>query len=219
MVTDRYIRQKDIVPEEILSKKKVTVIGVGAIGRQVALMLASIGVMDLQLIDFDEVDETNVVTQGYRVSQIGLQKVRAISDDCYNVNNNMKVEAIYSKFHNEIEVGSVIFCCVDSMTAREDIWLNTHEFIELFVDGRMTAEALRVICTDSNKDNKRYYEQNLDKQEDIIPAKCTARTTIYCANIAAGLMVACLTRYLRDIPLDSEVSFNILTNELAVFGE
>ena len=62
---DRFSRQQDLVPAERLAELTVTVIGVGAIGRQVALQLAAIGVRRLQLIDFDHVDESNITTQGY----------------------------------------------------------------------------------------------------------------------------------------------------------
>jgi len=40
---ERYSRQKDIVPPERIAVCKATVIGVGAIGRQVALQLAAMG--------------------------------------------------------------------------------------------------------------------------------------------------------------------------------
>jgi sulfur carrier protein ThiS adenylyltransferase len=68
---DRFQRQEDLVPRERLGQVKVTVIGVGAIGRQVALQLASIGVRRLQLVDFDAVDLTNVTTQGYLAEDVG----------------------------------------------------------------------------------------------------------------------------------------------------
>jgi len=50
---ERYSRQKDIVPAERIAAAKATVIGVGAIGRQVALQLTAMGVPWLQLVDFD----------------------------------------------------------------------------------------------------------------------------------------------------------------------
>jgi molybdopterin-synthase adenylyltransferase len=67
---DRFIRQQELVPRERLADMTVTVIGVGAIGRQVACQLAAIGVPQLQLIDFDVVDHTNVTTQGYAQADI-----------------------------------------------------------------------------------------------------------------------------------------------------
>ena len=51
---DRFQRQSSLVPAERLSQISVTVIGVGAIGRQVALQLAAIGTPRIQLVDFAE---------------------------------------------------------------------------------------------------------------------------------------------------------------------
>jgi sulfur carrier protein ThiS adenylyltransferase len=41
---ERYSRQKDIVPADRIANCKATVIGVGAIGRQVASQLTAIGI-------------------------------------------------------------------------------------------------------------------------------------------------------------------------------
>ena len=72
---DRFERQAELVPRDRMLKEFVTVIGLGAIGRQVALQLAALGVPKLQLIDFDDVARTNVTTQGYSMNDIGRPKV------------------------------------------------------------------------------------------------------------------------------------------------
>ena len=58
--SDRFLRQRDLVSTEKLANTPVTIIGVGAIGRQVALQLAALGVMQIELIDFDEVELHNI---------------------------------------------------------------------------------------------------------------------------------------------------------------
>ena len=75
----RLIRQQNLIPSDRLAGLTATVIGVGAIGRQDSLQLASIGVPSIQLIDFDTVDETNITTQGYRATDVGTLKVEATS--------------------------------------------------------------------------------------------------------------------------------------------
>ena len=65
--TDRFSRQQDLVPQERLDQLTATVIGCGAIGRQVALQLPAMGARSFILIDQDKVDLTNVTTQGYCV--------------------------------------------------------------------------------------------------------------------------------------------------------
>ena len=72
----RFARQEDLIPTAALAAATATVIGVGAIGRQVALQLASLGVRRLQLVDFDTVELTNVTTQGYWQEEIGRPKPR-----------------------------------------------------------------------------------------------------------------------------------------------
>ena len=52
---ERYSRQRDLVPAERLAQCRITVVGVGAIGRQVALQLTAIGATSIQLVDFDTV--------------------------------------------------------------------------------------------------------------------------------------------------------------------
>ena len=59
-INERYSRQKDIVPADRLADCKATVIGVGAIGRQVAIQLTAMGISWLQLIDFDTVEISNL---------------------------------------------------------------------------------------------------------------------------------------------------------------
>ena len=43
-----------------------------------------------------------------------------------------------------------------------------------------------------------------------------AKTTIYCANIAAGIMVSQFAKYLRHMPVDADVQLNLLSSELTV---
>ena len=54
----RYIRQKEGFSLEKLNSHPVIIIGLGAVGRQVAMILATMGHTNLTLIDFDSVDPT-----------------------------------------------------------------------------------------------------------------------------------------------------------------
>src|SRR3954454_11301192 len=91
---DRFSRQQDLVPSERLAELTITVIGVGAIGRQVALQLAAIGARRLQLIDFDHVDETNITTQGYFVEDIGVPKVAAMARSISKMDGSIRVDVV-----------------------------------------------------------------------------------------------------------------------------
>ena len=70
-LSDRYRRQSTIVPEALLRKHPVMVVGVGAIGRQVALQLTVMGVTRLTMIDPDRVEPVNLGAQGFREEDLG----------------------------------------------------------------------------------------------------------------------------------------------------
>jgi hypothetical protein len=47
-----------------------------------------------------------------------------------------------------------------------------------------------------------------------VAGACTARSTIYSAAVAAGLMVGQWTKWLRGMPVDADLSLNLLAGEL-----
>lgn len=63
------------------SNASVAVCGLGGLGSNIAVSLVRAGIGHLILIDFDKVDITNIHRQQYKVSQIGLKKVDALSDN------------------------------------------------------------------------------------------------------------------------------------------
>src|SRR3990172_11012507 len=115
---ERYSRQKDIVPPDRIAGCKATVVGVGAIGRQVALQLAAMGIPWLQLTDFDVVEESNLASQGYLEDDLGRPKVQATADLCQQVNKGLEVHEVPNRFRRSMSMGNVIFCCVDSIEFR-----------------------------------------------------------------------------------------------------
>lgn len=215
MSNERYSRQEDIVPRQRILDCKATVIGVGAIGRQVAIQLTAIGVPHIQLIDFDEVDLSNLTTQGYMQKDLKRPKVDATAEFCREINYDLQVEVILDKFKRSTLVGNTVFCCVDSIVARKHIWDALKDKINFLVDGRMSAEVLRVV-TAYDENSRSYYPLTLFAAEEAHVGPCTAKSTIYCANIAAGFMLAQFTKYLRLMPVDPDIQINLLASEINV---
>ena len=214
-INQRYSRQQDIVPPDRLASCQATIIGVGAIGRQVALQLAAMGIPWLQLIDFDTVEISNLATQGYLVKDMNQPKVDATAAFCRQMNFDLNVEVIPDRFKRSTPVGNCVFCCVDSIVTRRLIWDAVKDKVTFFCDGRMSAEVLRVITACDEK-GREYYPQTLFTAEQAQAGPCTAKATIYCANIAAGFMLAQFTKYLRLLPLDPDVQVNLLASEINV---
>jgi sulfur carrier protein ThiS adenylyltransferase len=210
---ERYSRQRDLVPPERLAACKATVIGVGAIGRQVALQLAAMGIPWLQLVDFDSVEESNLASQGYLQDDLGRPKVETTADLCHQVNHMLEVHSLNTRFRRSMEIGNVVFCAVDKIDVRRLLWDAVKDKVDFWADGRMSAEVLRVLVA-YDPVSRKHYPTTLFASEEAFTGSCTAKTTIYCANIAAGLMLAQFAKWLRRLPIDPDLSLNLLAGEL-----
>ena len=175
-------------------RPQVSIIGVGAIGRQVALQLAALGVMQIQLIDFDCVEAHNVTNQGYRMQDVGQPKVDATKSAIAEVDSSIKVEAVQDRFRTRQSLGRAVFCCVDSIKSRAAIWRHLERRSEFWADGRMMGEVMRIL-TASCVDSRESYGSTLFLPSEAQTGSCTSRSTIYTANIAAALMVHQFTRW------------------------
>ncbi|HEX4131077.1 MAG TPA: ThiF family adenylyltransferase [Pirellulales bacterium] len=201
------------MPRERLEALHVTVIGVGAIGRQVVIQAAALGVRRLQIVDFDSVELTNVTSQGYRASEIGLTKVEAARRTVLEIDPSIEVDVVFDRFRPKLQVGDAVFCCVDSIGAREAIWRAVGGVGRFWCDGRMLGETLRILSA-ADATSRAHYGTTLFPQSEAHVGRCTAHGTIYAAAIAAGFMLQQFCRWLRGQPLDIDLSLNLTASEL-----
>jgi len=198
-----------------LRSASVTVIGVGAIGRQVAIQLASLGVGTIQLIDFDEVEHHNVTSQGFRHSEIGQFKVAATLSAIAEIAPEIQVESWCDRFRRRIQTNEAVFCCVDSIQTRSLIWDHLKSRVQFWADARMLGEVMRIL-TVADIASQLAYKETLFAQSEAQTGSCTTRSTIYTANIAAGMLVHQFARWIRKLPTDNDLLLNLLCSELTV---
>lgn len=232
-IEDRNIRHRDIINQDILNKTKVIIVGVGAIGRQLALQLSAIGAPNIWIMDPDTVAIENLAAQGFLEDDLEKSKVEAVADLCGRINPAVAFQKTEGKFRkdfingldregDEDETRFVVFSCVDDMAARKKIWETfAAKFFQdgeedpaaLFLDARMGAEVSRTLVV-SSRNGKDYYPRTLFEARDSLQQSCTAKTTIYCANIAAAMMVGQFTKWLRGMMTERDILLNIFTSEL-----
>lgn len=218
----RDVRQKILLPGEVLSKQSVAVIGCGAVGRQVALQLAAMGVGYMRLYDFDTIGIENMSSQGWRPADIGKKKVLVLADDMHAINPDITFDTIEDRWSQSEDTLPVTFCCVDNMDTRKVIWERhaaDQDTALLFLDTRMAAEVFSVYAacrTDQRSPWRGSYEESLFPQSEAFQGTCTRQSTIYCANAVAAVAIAQYTKWLRGGIPDRQVEFNLLTTDLSV---
>ena len=216
----RDVRQREIVPPDKLAACHALVIGVGAIGRQVALQLAAIGMPRMTLYDHDAVEIENLAPQGYWADDLKSLKVHASAAACRRINPEIEIMPVPERFRRSTakqlvsDDRLVAFVCVDSIETRQLVWESLRRVASLFLDGRMSAEVIRVLAV-AQPETDAYYATTLFAPEQAYAGSCTAKSTIYTASVAAGLMIGQFTRWLRQMPVDPDVTLNLLSMELA----
>ncbi len=222
-LSDRNLRQGDLVPPERLARIHAVVIGVGSVGRQVALQLAALGVPAMTLYDHDHVSIENLACQGFWETDIGDPKVHAVANVAHQQFPLMELHAIPERFRRSHGRGFrrdheiAVFACVDAIDTRRLIWDAVQDRTRFFTDGRLAAEVIRVLA--SAAPHREFdYAGTLFRAGEAYAGSCTARTTIYAASIAAGLMLAQFARWLRGQPLTFDQTLNLLAAELSVAG-
>jgi len=110
----RYSRQImlpafDIAGQSRLATSRVLIIGMGGLGSPIALYLASAGVGTLHLVDFDEVDLSNLQRQiAHTVSDIGEKKVDSAARSIAQINPDIKVIAQAEQLEGKALVDAVM---------------------------------------------------------------------------------------------------------------
>lgn len=89
-----------------LKAAKVLLIGAGGLGSPLALYLAAAGVGRIGLVDFDQVDQSNLQRQViYSVRDLGRPKLEAAKDRILEMNPNVQVDSYESKLTSENALG------------------------------------------------------------------------------------------------------------------
>lgn len=212
------LRYKDSLPLQRYRALTIGIAGLGAIGRQAATLLASMGHKKLWGADFDKVELKNLGTQGWGYKNIGHFKSGVLSAAL--LTKHSKFVGFPTKFEDvpmpQKRDTQVFFCCVDNMAARIDIWkqiTNTEKkeipkwhsdmgLHGLYIDARMIPGVIRILATDlGDVKARKYYETTLYNDNQAFEGACTDRMTMFGAYIAGGLMVSQLVNWLNGVPL------------------
>lgn len=215
------IRQSDLIPTEVLAKK-ITIVGCGATGSAAALALTKMGMSNVHIYDDDVVDEVNLSAQFHPFSAVGFPKTESLRT-LLKIMADVDVTASNSKYLRQHAIGEegIVIVAADSMSARREIFETLRDEAprcELMIDPRMGPEyyeqhALRPSDTDA----ARAYEKTLFSDDDAAPVRCTAKSTVYTALLAGGLIAKSVKNYLVGQHTPTVVRWDIVGSNKPFF--
>ncbi len=127
---DRYARFRLIAwwDQDKLAAARILVVGAGALGNEVLKNLALLGVGTVHIVDFDEIEESNLTRSVlFRSRDRGRPKAEAAAEAVADINPGVKVQALPANIITDVGLGlfrdaDVVIGCLDNREAR--LWVN-----------------------------------------------------------------------------------------------
>lgn len=107
-----------------LAQSHAVIFGLGGLGSPASLYLAAAGIGKLTLVDFDNVDDSNLQRQiVHREANIGQAKVASAKENLQNLNSHIQIETIAKHLSEEeiidlVEQADVVLDCTDNFASR-----------------------------------------------------------------------------------------------------
>ena len=232
---DRYSRFRLIAwwDQEKLAQAKVLVVGAGALGNEVLKNLALLGVGNVYIVDFDEIEESNLTRSVlFRSRDCGRPKAEAAAEALADINPAMNVKWRLANIRNEVGLGrfrdvDVVICSLDNREAR--LWVNRScwKVNTPWIDGGIQ-EINGVVKVFAPPDSACYecamtendyrlislrYSCPLLRQEDILAGKVPTAPTI--SSVIAGLQTQEALKLIHGMDVESGTAmvFNGIANQ------
>lgn len=111
---------------ELLSNAYVGIAGLGGLGSNVAASLARCGLGKLLLVDFDDVELSNINRQQYRLKDVGKPKTEALEGILHEISPIITIEKRRIKIDRSNSVDIFADCdivceCFDSPTSKQQL--------------------------------------------------------------------------------------------------
>lgn len=184
-----------------VQEKRITLAGLGGIGSYVAFLLSRLHPGTIIMYDNDIVEEANMSGQLYCRSDIGKSKVKAMTDMMHSYSNFFSITALTERFDVTSEATNIMICGFDNMEARRIFYMRWSTRVRslpeeqrkhcLFIDGRLAAEELQVLCIrgDDTYNMSRYSREWLFSDSQADSTQCSYKQTTFMANMIGSIIV------------------------------
>ena len=181
--------------------KPIHIIGVGAIGSRVAELLVRLGFNNINIYDFDTVEDVNVTNQLYTQFDIGALKIDALQGHLVNINPLVSL-AKHERYTNQ-KLNGAVFLCVDSINLRRNIVEQAlmNNKIDVMFDMRMRltdGQGYAAIWSNKVHVEKFLNSMAFDDEDDMTPVSVCG-TTLSVAPTVLTLVSAQIMNFISYI--------------------
>ncbi len=200
---ERFAIMLDKEQIENLVKAKIIVFGVGGVGSAVCHFLVRSGIQNLDIVDFDKIDITNINRQlvAYN-NNIGKLKVEELKTQLLDINPNLNIKTYPIRFSKESENNiqlknyDIIIDCIDDINAKKLLIERSNEYniylLSCMGAGNRYLDIPRFEITDISKTSydpiakiiRKYCSENRIKKLDVCYTKQKA-TKFSCNKIGS----------------------------------
>lgn len=205
-------RQRDYF-DPIEMNIPVHVVGVGAVGSNIANNLTRLGIKVLHLWDFDIVDDHNIPNQVYNEADIGKKKTEALKEHLEQINPEIRI-ILHEKYEKQTLDG-IIFACVDNIEVRKTLYTYNQDNVDVLAvfDTRIGLDDGQVFSANwkKEKDILNLLEvSNFKKEESEVPhSACGTKLTVLpTVQIAATAAVSNFINFVKTGELKRNIIFN-----------
>jgi molybdopterin/thiamine biosynthesis adenylyltransferase/DNA-binding transcriptional regulator YhcF (GntR family) len=219
-----------------VEKAKVMVVGAGALGNEVIKNLVLMGIGNIFIVDFDEIELANLSRSIlFRESDTGRKKAEVAAARAKEINPNVHVQYFHGDVTSSLGLGvfrrmDVIIGCLDNREARLAVnrfayWINKpwvdgaiQEFLGLarvFIPGEGACFECS-LTEQARRDLAIRYSCPLLARENVLLGKVPTTPTI--ASIIAGIQSQEALKLIHNKPVKpgSVIHFNGMTNEMHI---
>ena len=191
----RYLRNKDLINQSLLDE--VTIIGAGGIASALVTILAQMGFKKFHIWDDDKLEEHNLSTTAYPEGFLGFNKVECAASNIYAHQKDADITLNVKRWEPGDYLSDIVLLTPDNMETRLDVHMDwkRNDNRRALIDMRMGALTMEVISVDKDNDN---FGKTWQPSNKISDEACTAKHTIFTANVVAGLGASQLFNVLHN---------------------
>ncbi|MCX7884851.1 MAG: sulfur carrier protein ThiS adenylyltransferase ThiF [Caloramator sp.] len=109
-----------------IKNTSITIVGCGGLGSNISKILIRTGFENLTLIDFDYVEEKNLIRQDYCKCHIGMLKTQALKENLLQINEKSNLEIINIKINEKnidiLKSADIVVEAVDDVHIKRTIF-------------------------------------------------------------------------------------------------